>query len=380
MARRGHNEGTICQRPDGRWTAALNLGYDEAGKRQRKYFYGKTRKEVADKLKAAQREHDAGLPVAVERQTVGQFLDRWLCDVAKPKVAPKTFASYSDIVRLHLKPTLGRHQLSKLTPQHVQALIQAKTDAGLSPRTVSYIRTVLRIALAQAVKWDMVARNVATLVDPPRAHRTEIRPLTPDQARAFLEAVTGDRLEGLYRVALAMGLRQGEALGLRWEDIDLDQRTLRIRVALQRIDGKLTLKEPKTEKSRRTLTMPTPLVRALTAHRDRQAFERAKAGDRWIETGLIFTTPIGTPLEPSNVTKRFQELLRRSGLPHQRFHDLRHCCASLLLAQNVPARVVMDILGHTQISTTLDLYSHVMPAAHQEAADLMGRILEGTGT
>lgn len=368
---RGHNEGSIYQRQDGRWVAAVTI--DATGKR--KSFYGTTRKGVAQKLTDALKQQQQGLPVAFERQTVAQFLDRWLADEVKPNRQPKTYQSYADTVRVHITPDLGRHQVAKLTPQHVQALLATKQASGLSPRSVAYVPTVLRIALNRALKWGVVARNVAALVDPPTVERVEVRPLTPDQARRLLDAAQGDRLEALYTVALALGLRLGEALGLRWEDIDLDARELRVRVALQRIDGKLQLKEPKTAKSRRTVTMPTATVAAIRGHRVRQLEERLLAGSRWQDSGLVFTSTIGTPLEPSNVLKQFKALLARADLPKQRFHDLRHCCASLLLAQNVPPRVVIDILGHSQIATTMDLYSHVMPAAHRDAADLMDSFL-----
>jgi integrase len=246
--------------------------------------------------------------------------------------------------------------------------------------------------------------------------------MTPEQARAFLEAAEGDRLEALYRVAIALGLRLGEALGLSWDDVDLDSGTLRVRHALQRINKKLTLKDPKTEKSRRALTMPASLVGALKAHKDRQTFERAAMGDEWRQTGLIFTNTLGSPLEPSNVLKRFKALLAQTSdhrievayraangiptdavlsveqtkdlaairknpdhpltaahrIPPQRFHDLRHAAASLLIAQGVPVKVVSDILGHSQLATTADIYSHLYPAAHKDAADLMDRILTAT--
>lgn len=371
--RRGHGEGSIKQRPDGRWEARISL---PAG--QRKSFYGKTRREVQDKLRTALRDVDAGLDLTAGRQTVGQFLDRWLADVVTPKLAPKTVSSYRDVVRVHLKPTLGQHQLAKLTPQHVQAMMSSKSGARLSPRTVAYTRSVLRIALNRALKWGLVQRNAAALTDAPRSVRAERRPLTPEQARAFLAAAEVDRLEGLYRVALALGLRLGEALGLSWTDVDLDTGSLRVRYALQRIDGKLTLKEPKTEKSRRTLTMPASLASALRAHRVRQIEERLIAGSRWQDSGLVFTNTVGGPLEPSNVLKAFKRRLAAAGLPEQRFHDLRHAAASLLLAQGVAPRVVMDILGHSQMATTMDLYSHVMPAAHEDAAALMDAILTRT--
>ncbi len=372
--RRGHNEGHIYHRDDGRWEAKLSL---PNGKR--KSFYARSRKEAQDALRAAQRDLDAGLDLGTAKRTVAAFLDHWLVDVAKPSVRPKTYASYSQLVRLHLKPALGHHQLSKLSPQHIQMMMNGKSAAGLSPRTVQYLRAVLRRALGQALKWGLVGRNVATLVDPPRSQRSEVTPLSPLQARAFLMAAQGDRLEALYSVAIALGLRQGEALGLRWADVDLDAGTLRVRHALQRIDGTLQLVEPKTKRSKRTIPMPPSVVTALRAHRVRQLEERLIAGSRWREYDFVFPSTIGTPADARNIVRRFHALLDRAGLPSMRFHDLRHTCASLLLAQHVPPRVVMETLGHSQIALTMDTYSHVMPVMQREAATLMDQLLTDHG-
>ena len=215
-SRRGHGEGAIYFREsDQRWCTSVDLGW-ENGKRKRKVIYGKTRKEVAEKLKVVLRDQQQGLPIAVERQTVEQFITRWLEEVVASRNRPRTYHSYKEIARLHIIPTLGKIQLTKLTPQDVQTLLSQKAAHGLSPRTVQYIRAVIRMALGQALKWGLVVRNVATLVTPPRAERHEIHPLTPEQARRLLDAARGDRLEALYRVALSLGLRRGEALGLRW--------------------------------------------------------------------------------------------------------------------------------------------------------------------
>lgn len=202
--RRGHNEGNIRERSDGTWEARVSLANGK-----RKSFYGKTRKEVQDKLRAALRDLDAGIDLGTSNQTVSQFLDRWLTDVVDPAKSAKTAATYRDIVRLHLRPDLGNHQLGKLSPQHVAALLRAKQDAGLSPRMVHHIRAVLRTALYQAVRWGLVGRNVATLVDSPRQTRTSVSPLTAAEARALLIAVEHDRLSAAFRVALTLGLRQG---------------------------------------------------------------------------------------------------------------------------------------------------------------------------
>jgi integrase len=372
---RGHNEGSIYQRAsDGLWVAALTL---PNGKRRA--YYGKTRSEARDKLKEAQRELDNGIDLDASRQTVGQFLDRWLSDVAKPGVRPSTYESYRLHVERHLKPALGHLALRKLTPQHVQALMNEKVKAGLAPRTVHLMRATLRRALGYAVKWSLVTRNVATLVEPPRAVRKPVQPLNAEQVRRFLDATRDDRFGPLFHVAIASGLRQGELLGLQWEDVDFAAGTVTVRRALQRIDKRPVFVEPKSDRSRRTVNLPASAVAALKIQKDRQAFARQAAGEHWQEQDLVFASTIGTPLDAPNVTHRLQALLKDAGLPRQRFHDLRHCCASLMLANGEHPRVVMETLGHSQISLTMNTYSHVMPAMQRDAADRLDALLTASG-
>ena len=384
--KRGQNEGSIYKRKDGRWTSVLNLGYQN-GKLKRKYFYGATRKEVSDSLTAELEKLRKGLPIVVERQTVKEFLDRWLTDCVKPSVRPKTFASYSQLVRLHINPQLGGLTLSKLGPEHVQAFLNDRLSAGairkketdpikgLSPRTVQYLRAVLRRALGQAYKWGLVGRNVAILVDAPHGLKPQIRPMTINESKAFLTACKGNRLEALFTVALAMGLRQGEALGLRWEDIDFESGVLRVRRSLQRINRKLVLDELKTKSSRRELPLIDIVCNSLRAHRARQLAERLVAGKNWHETGFVFTTTIGTPLDARNVVRCYHKALTEAALEIRRFHDLRHGCATLLLAQGVPIKTVSDILGHSQMSITADIYGHAAPEAHRAALETMEKAL-----
>jgi integrase len=309
--------------------------------------------------------------VAFDRQTVGEFLDRWLEDSVKPSVRRKTHADYAHAVKKHLKPALGRIQLIKLSPQQVQTFLNEKLTHGLSPRTVQLLRAVLRRALVQALKWDLVIRNVATLVDPPRLNRSQIEPFSPDEAVKFFEKIKGDRLEALFILALALGLRQGELLGLRWDAIDSQKRTLRVSYALQRIDKQLQLVEPKSERSRRTLPLPEIALNALRTHRVRQLEEKMAAGDDWSDTGFVFTTDTGKPIDARNLIRKFHSLLEKAKVTRRPFHSLRHSCASFLLMQNVPSRTVMDILGHSQISLTLNTYQHVMPSMLREAATAM---------
>ncbi len=396
--KRGQNEGSIFKRKDGRWCGTLNLGW-ENGRRKRKHFYGATQAEVRTILLRARHDLEQGLPVIPERQTVAQFLNQWLDESVKPNVKPMTYRSYGQMAcliapeLLAVKPRkvgkngkafgltktsaggIGAVKLQKLNPQQIQSLLNLRLQEGLSPRTVQYILVVLRIALGQALKWGLVARNVAQLVDPPRVERRSFPPLTPQEAQQLLAAAKNDRLGALYSVALALGLRQGETLGLSWSDVDLDNRELRVRRALQRVDGKLRLVMPKSKQSQRVIALPDMVVKALHVHRARQLQERLLAGPQWNETGLVFTNKIGKPIEPRNLVRIFKRMLATAALPDRRFHDLRHSAASLLLAQGVHPRVVMETLGHSQISLTMNTYSHVFPALRREAADAMDAVL-----
>jgi integrase len=369
---RGAREGSIYQRKsDGRWVAAITV----PGKGQRS-LYARTREEARQKLREAVRKQEQGLPVSVKRHMVGEFLDMWLEEAVKPSVRPRTYDSYTQMVRLHIKPTLGHYQLAQLTPQDVQKFLRHKLAAKLSPRTVQYLRAILRIALNQAVQWDMVTRNVAALTKPPRPQRHETRTLNPEQSIALLQGARGDRLEALYVVTLVTGIRQGEVLGLRWSDVDLEAGTITLRKQLQRIDRQYVLTEPKTSNSRRVLPLLPLAVDALRSHRKRQTEERLVAGPAWHnEYELVFTTVAGSPLHWRVVVVRFKALLKHAGLPPVRFHDLRHSCASLLAYLNVHPSVIMAVLGHSTYKLTMDLYTHVDPAALRDAAEKMQVLL-----
>jgi len=370
--KRGNRDGSIYRRPNGTWAASVSL---PGGRR--KFFYAKTRDEARRKLDSALHGLDRGTFTDARGITVGSYLDQWLSETARPRVRRWTYLGYEVHVRLHLKPTLGDIRLEQLTPLHVQALLNRKLQDGLSPKSVRYIRGTLRNALNQAVRWGLVSRNAAALVDPPRVERYEIKPFTPDEARSFLSAIRGDRLEALYSVALTMGLRQGEALGLRWREIDLELGYLRVSKQLQRIDGKLQLVDPKTVGSRRTLVLPSSIVAKLRDHRIRQLDERLRAGANWRETDLVFSAMDGGALEGSTVTRSFHARLGAAGIAQRRFHDLRHSCATLLLVQGVSPRVVMDVLGHSEIGMTMNTYSHVIPELRRDAADRMDDLIRG---
>jgi len=368
--KRGNFEGTIYRRKDGRWAASVSLG-----RRRRKSYYGKTREAVAAKLTAALKARQDGLPIIGERQRVGEYLGGWL-EAVRPSLRPRTFTRYEQYVRLHTLPHLGRLPLAKLGPHHLQDLYADRQKAGLSPTSVRHLHAVLHLALGQAAKWGLVARNVADLVTPPRARRQEMATLSPEQTRIFLAAAQGDRLEALYVLALTTGMRQGELLALRWRDVDLQGRTLQVKATLQRTGAGFAFAEPKTARSRRQVALTDAAVAALRRHKAGQAEERLRIGAAWEDNGLVFANEVGRPIEATNLLRRsFHSLLVRAALPRIRFHDLRHTAATLLLAEGMHPKIVADMLGHAQVAITLDLYSHTTPAMHRQAADALDVLL-----
>jgi integrase len=342
MAKRGNGEGSVYKQRSGLWAASISI---EGGKR--KYFYGKTRKEVQEKLAAALQEQKQGMLVATPQQTVGQFLTDWLEHTHKQSVRPRTYERYEEALRLHLIPVLGKYQLQKLSAQHVQAFYARILEEGLSPSTVIYYHSVLHNALGTAVKWGLIPRNVCDLVTPPRKARFEIKPFTPEQVQSFFAAIRGHKWEALFTLALATGMRQGELLGLKWQDINFSTGTLQVRRILTRIpsetSGKVFVEaEPKTQYSRRSITIASFALNALKQHRLRQVEIRLKAGVLWEEHDYVFCTLVGTHLRPSHVVDEFKKLLKKADLPDSRFHDLRHSAATLLLSLGVHPKVVQE--------------------------------------
>ena len=364
--RRGHGEGTVYQRKDGRWVAEITL---EDGKR--KVLYGKTQKEVIEKLQQVRYEQKQGRLATGPRQKLRDYLEQWLEEVHKPTIRLTTYARYRSALNRHIIPALGHIQIQKLTPQQVQAFYTRKLQEGLSAKTiVSTIHVVLHKALDNAVRWNLVARNICDVVSLPRRSRNEIQPLTRDQAQRLLEVARGHRFEALLTVALITGMRRGELLALRWQDIDIDTGSLQVRRTVSRIRGHGYVEtDPKTEKSRRKITLPLPVVEVLKQHRTVQLEARLKAGKAWQDNDLVFCNIYGRYLHPDRMVEQFQKLLRDAGLPHLRFHDLRHSAATILLSMGVHAKVVQELLGHSTISVTMDVYSHVLPSMQKDAMD-----------
>lgn len=373
MGRRGHGEGTIYRRADERWVAQLSL---EDG--QRKTLYGRTRQEVVRRLAQAQRDLQLGLPLADERQTLAQYLEGWLETIA-PTLRPDTVQRHREYVELHIVPGLGRHKLARLTPQQVQAFYADRLATGLASTTVNHMHATLHKALESAVRLGIIPRNVSDLVEVPRVRESQMHVLSREEARRLLDAVSGHRLEALFALALATGMRQGELLALHWREVDLEDGVLRVRATLKRNKrtGEWLFAEPKTRRSRRQIALAGEIVATLRQHRMRQAEERLRAGSAWQDMDLVFCSPVGEPLSARGVVRQLEKVLARAGVSRIRFHDLRHTAATLLLAARVNPKIVSEMLGHASISITLDIYSHVLPDMQQDAASVMGAVLYG---
>ena len=391
--KRAAGEGAVYQRPDGRWVAQVTLEPDRlTGARRRRTVYGRTQQEALTKLRDVRRDIDAGLTGDGDRITVQEHLDRWL-ESLPGQVAESTAQLYRDLSRLHLVPQLGRKRLRKLSVADVDRRWSEMRAAGYSANTIRLTRSTLRRALHYAERDGLVLRNVAGLSAPPRIAQLEGKALSVDEAKVFLEATRGDRLEAAFVVMLTLGLRRGETLGLSWADlepVDWSDRqpatapTLTVRRAVSRsrekpgVRTRIVVGEVKTARSRRTIHLPAPVVDALRAHKVRQAQERRwAAGSRWTDHGLVFTTPLGTPCDPDNFARHFAAMARRAGLGHWHPHDARHSAASIMLAQGVPLHVVSEVLGHSSIRLTKDVYGHLEASARQAATEASAAALFG---
>lgn len=371
MAKRGNGAGSIYRRKsDGRWVGAITL---DNGKQ--KMFYGKTQKEAQDKVNKALYEQQKGTLIVTQNETVERFLNQWIED-RKPSVRIRTYERYECFIRLHVVPVIGKVKMQQLNPQHIKGLYARKLKDGLSPTTVNTLHGMLHGAFKDAVKWGIIARNVCDLVDIPQRAHYEMKPLTIEQAHSLLEAAKGHNMEALFVLALTTGMRRGEILALKWSDIDFQTKTLRIQRIFTRAPGNRYIEaEPKTKKSKRPVMLTARVVDLLQQHQKRQLEAKTKAGKFWEDNNLVFCTSLGTPLNPNKVLERFGTLLKKAELPHMRFHDLRHSAASILFAMKVHPKIVQELLGHHQISMTMDLYSHMLPSMQNDVVETMNDAL-----
>ena len=366
------------------WTYVVDGGRDPATGRRRQRTKGgfRTKRLAEEALAAALQSMHDGSFVATDPQTVGEWIDRWLVAMA-PKIRSSTLRDYR-MGLTRVKDRLGHVRLQELRPLDVEELYASLLEdghrfgGGLAPKTVKNVHIALRRSLADAERFGLVNRNVASLVKPPSATRPEFITWTADDVRTFLAAVEGERDAAAYRLLIATGMRRGEVLGLRWSSVDLGSSRLTIERSLTVVDSVVVWSPPKTARSRRSISLDPVTVAALRAHRVAQLEERVAAGDAWnSEIDLVFCDEIGDVLHPNRFTRRFQSAARRAGVPVIRLHDLRHTWATLALQAGVHPKIVSERLGHATTGITLDIYSHVQPTLDAEAAVTVADLFAG---
>jgi integrase len=385
--RRGNGEGSITKRKDGRWQGYVTVGYDpETEKPKKKYFYGKTRKEVQEQVNEALGKVRTGTYREPSKLTMAEWLTTWLNDYMKPSLRPTTWENYEIQVMRHILPALGHLRLSQLQTSNLQKLYNDKLsnggrldgkEGGLSPRSVRYIHTLIHAALEQAKKEGMITINVADAVKLPHDPKKEIQCLDTEGVKKLLTAARETKHFPAYFLALNTGLRRGELLGLRWRDVDLKEGTVTVTQGLIRTKGGLKFQEPKTKLSNRTIGISPQVVSVLKDHKKRQNEERLSAGEAYNkEHDLVFCNELGEPICPRGFTRHFERLLKRAGLEGKvTFHGLRHTFATLSLQEGAAARTVQEALGHHKAAFTLDVYSSVTDKMKKEATDKIGNLL-----
>jgi len=402
--KKGNGEGSIFKRSDGKWCGVVTNGRDNEGHLKRQYYYGRTRQEVADKILTVQNEIKTGTFIEPTKIKVGEWLDLWLQEYMRPSLRLTTYSSYEDTIRSHIKPTLSDIMLRELRPEHLQKLYNEKYKrgrvdgkGGLSARSVRYIHVIIHESLEQALKTQLVVRNVSDATTLPRQTKKDIRVFTVEEQLKFTETAENDSWGTAFKLDLASGLRLGELLALKWSDIDFKEGVLKVRNSLARVrtfeneDNKsnneptndpekrvsrLIFQEPKTKSGKRNIPLPENILEELKEHKLMQENEKSFMGEAYADCGLIFCTHYGTPIEPRNMMRRFYQLVNDAGLQKTNFHSMRHSFASRALEAGIHPKIVQEMLGHANISMTLDIYSHVMPELKKDAAAKLNHLFD----
>ncbi|GAA5005667.1 tyrosine-type recombinase/integrase [Kitasatospora paranensis] len=369
MAKRNPNgAGSVTRRKDGTYEARVYVTTTD-GERKRISRYGKTYDEAAEKLAKAKELEDKGVPTPAKAWTVGEFLAYWLAEIVEPNARPNTYSKYETMVRLYLRPKLGKKRLAKLGVADLRKFFKELQGAGVGGSTRQECMKTLRNALNRAMREELLLRNVATLVDMPQATAKEVIPWRSAEAVAFLRSTRSHRLHAAFVMAIVLGLRRGELLGLRWIDLDLGEGVAHPRKQVLRRTGVgLVLADLKTDPSKGALPLPRLVLEALGERRQLQRMERAKAGDRWTELDLIFTSETGGMIDPDGFSGSFERRVIRSGIRRIPLHHARHTTGSLLAHLGVHPNDAQKILRHSRITTTLEIYTHVTTDSQRAAA------------
>jgi integrase len=374
--RRSNHEGTMTLRKDGRWQIAFTTGRTADGKAQRIYRYAATEDEAKTIRTEMAYQHSRGELAVPEAGSLDLLAQRWL-SIKRIAVQPRTHHSYTQILKSHVLPVIGDVPFRKLTRSHIEGLLVRLDERDLGYRTMKLVLWIVSTILEYAVEHGLLSKNPArSLKVPKRPPPSQRRPWTAEQATRFLVAAKGDRLYPAFYLMLVLGLRRGELLGLKWEDVDVRDRSLRIaNTLLKAVGGGLEFGDPKTPKSRRQVHLADDAIELLEVHRERQRAERRRAAELWKEHGLVFATAVGTPVHPDNLKRVLQRVCRIAGVPVIRIHDLRHTHASLALQCGTDDKVLSERLGHTNVAFTRSVYQHTYEEQHRKAALKMQALL-----
>jgi integrase len=374
---RGH-----IRRRGSKWAVVVDVGRDDSGRRRQKWHSGfATRREAEAALTEIKSRLATGTYVTPSRQTMNDFLAVWL-DSIRASVRPTTWRSYSGTMNQYAMPKLGGIPIQRLSPAHLNSLYadllaggRRNGNGGLSPRTVRYVHTIIRRACSDAVRWNLLARNPADAATPPKPRTPEMHVWSLEQAQLFLRFIEGDPLDLLWTLALTTGMRRGELLGLKWSDVDIHARRISVRRSIAYIDGAIVESEPKTKRGRRSVSIDSRSLAAIKQHRVKVLEQALLVGLKQDEDDFVFASPMGQPIHPDTITKRFQKVILAARLPRIRFHDLRHTHATIALTAGIHPKVVSERLGHASVVITLDTYSHAVPALEEEAAERVAALL-----
>ncbi|WP_158263796.1 tyrosine-type recombinase/integrase [Deinococcus arcticus] len=390
MAKRANGEGTISRRKDSNgktkgWRVGVTIGKKEDGSQKRRWISGKTQGEMQEKLRALQSDLHQGTLADTDRMTVADFLNQWVAHKEREGIKPNTVQSYRDTVNRYITPKIGRVKLEKLRPLDIEHMLTSLRGDDKSASLLAYTLRVLKMALQQAVRWQMLPRNVADSVRAPKIERKEMEVWDRVQVAHFLKVTEPHPLHAAFYLALMTGMRRGELVGLKWEDVDLDRARLTVKNNLVEVigapvEGKTRLKKatmssvrlevstPKSKASRRTIVLSKGTVQKLREQQARQEAWRQHAGEAWTERGFVFTTVTGDLVWPSALAKAYTSLVKEAGVPPIRFHDMRHTAASLMISVGIPPKTVSERLGHSDVAFTLRTYTHLYDAQREEAA------------
>ncbi|MGM0496038.1 MAG: tyrosine-type recombinase/integrase [Bacillota bacterium] len=363
---RGDGEGTIVKRNDGRWMGAITVGQKNNGQSKRKYIYGQTRKEVAEKMTKLKNDLLMGTYVEPSNIKIKEWLDRWI-EGRKSSLAYSTYRNYKVMIRNHLNDDIGDIKLKDLQPRQIQELLnyklengKKKGEGGLSTRTVKYIYQTLHAALEQAVKERLITNNVCKAVEVPKKQQEKkLHTWNKKQVNKFLQEAEDYRYFSLLYLAVNTGMRRGELLGLQWKDIDFDKKRITVKRQLARTDKGLIFKKVKTKSGNRTIPITDNIVTTLKKCKIKQSENKLKLGEQYNDNDLVGCNSIGNPIDPRNLVREFKKVTKEAQLPEIRFHDLRHTFATLFLEAGGPIKTLQQILGHSSITVTIDTYSHV---------------------